>query len=67
MSAQTSLFEPPRPALRLPEGDVVIRKTNRPHKCVVCGHTVLRGNRAEVWPEGAAHIECGIRARGASK
>lgn len=63
MSGQTSLFEPPRPAPRLPEGDVQIRKTSRKHVCVVCGNPVLIGNRAEVWPGGTAHVECGIKER----
>lgn len=65
MSEQFSLFEAPRPAPRVPAGEVQIRKTNRPHECVICGGKVMRGIRAEVWPDGPAHVECGIRERGA--
>lgn len=67
MREQLSLLDAPRPPASLPGGEIQVRITKRAHVCVVCGNPVLIGNRAEVWPDGAAHIECGIRERWARK
>lgn len=64
MSEQLSLLGesvPTRP--RLPGSEIQVRMTSRSHICVVCRKDVPRGERAEVWPDGAAHIACGIAER----
>lgn len=63
---QLDFFAPapsPIKSPRRPAGDIQVRCTTRPHVCVCCGLPVPKGDRAEVWPDGAAHISCGIAAR----
>lgn len=73
MGEQIALFDAPprvpnsskildeRP--QLPGDTIQVRTTRRAHVCVVCQKEVAKGQRAEVWPEGASHIECGLQER----